>query len=78
MKYIYLSLIAVIFSSCQQAQTDQSSLDESPAELVTYYGQEINQDGISNYDEMKLATMETGLSKTKLEGTIVQTCSKKG
>ena len=78
MKYIYISLIAVIFSSCQQAQTDQSSLDESPAELVTYYGQEINQDGISNYDEMKLATMETGLSKTKLEGTIVQTCPKKG
>ena len=78
MKYIYLSLIAVIFSSCQQAQTDQSSLDESPTELVTYYGQEINQDGISNYDEMKLATMETGLSKTKLEGTIVQTCPKKG
>ena len=42
---IHLSLVA-IFSSCQQAQTDQSSLDESPAELVTYYGQEINQDGI--------------------------------
>ena len=27
---------------------------------------------------MKSATMETGLSKTKLEGTIIQTCPKKG
>ena len=78
MKYIYLSLIAIIFSSCQQAQKDQSSIDELPTELVTYYGQEINQDGISNYEEMKSATMETGLSKTKLEGTILQTCPKKG
>ena len=78
MKYIYLSLIAIIFSSCQQAQKDQSSIDELPTELVTYYGQEIDQDGISNYEEMKSATMESGLSKTKLEGTILQTCPKKG
>ena len=78
MKYIYLSLIAIIFSSCKQAQKDQSSIDELTTELVTYYGQEIDQNGISNYEEMKSATMESGLSKTKLEGTILQTCPKKG
>ena len=78
MKYIYLSLIAFLFTSCQEAQSDQTNQDKAPVEVVTYYGQEINQEGISNYAEMKSATMETGLSKTKLEGTIVQTCPKKG
>ena len=78
MKYIYLSLIAFLLTSCQEAQSDQTNQDEIPEEVVTYYGQEINQEGISNYDEMKSATMETGLSKTKLEGTIIQTCPKKG
>ena len=78
MKCIYLSLIALIFTSCQESQSDQTNQDEILEEVVTYYGQEINQEGISNYTEMKSATMETGLSKTKLEGTIVQTCPKKG
>ena len=78
MKYIYLSLIAFLFTSCKEAESDQTNQDKAPVEVVTYYGQEINQEGISNYDEMKSATMETGLSKTKLEGTIIQTCPKKG
>ena len=69
MKYIYISLIALLFTSCEEAQSNQ---DEAPVEEVSYYGQEIDQDGISNFAEMKSATMETGLSKTKLEGTIIQ------
>ena len=75
MKYIYLSLIALLFTSCQEVQSNH---DEATVEEITYYGHEIDQDGISNYAEMKSATMETGLSKTKLEGTIIQTCPKKG
>ena len=75
MKYIYLSLIALLFTSCQEVQSNH---DEATVKEITYYGHEIDQDGISNYAEMKSATMETGLSKTKLEGTIIQTCPKKG
>ena len=44
MKYIYLSLIAFLFTSCQEAQSDQTNQDEAPVEVMTYYGQEINQE----------------------------------
>ena len=66
-----LSVIALIsILSCTNSSVKKNYL--------TFYGEMISIDSISNYQLLKEKTLNTGLTKTKLEGRIIETCPKKG
>ena len=45
---------------------------------LTFYVEMISVENISNYQLLKEKTLKKGLTKTKLEGNIIETCPKKG
>jgi hypothetical protein len=50
----------------------------SKKDKLTFYGEMISVENISNYQLLKEKTLKNGLTKTKLEGNIIETCPKKG
>jgi hypothetical protein len=52
--------------------------NNAPVEKLTFYGNKISIDNLSNYESIKNLTLKKGLSKAKIEGKILETCRKKG
>lgn len=52
--------------------------NNTPNEKLTYYGNKISLDNLSNFNEIKELTLKQGLAKAKIEGKIIETCRKKG
>ena len=61
--FIKILSIVIILSSCASSK---------------YYGKEINRNNIKNYDKVILNALTSGSVKTKISGTILETCAKKG
>ena len=79
MKQIYPILLSIFIVGCQQNNAENTTAKEdAKSETNTYYGTEINSSNISNYSDAKTIALSNGTTQTKLEGTIVQTCPKKG
>ena len=64
MKYIFFLSIGLLFSSCETKQT--------------HYGEIITSENITDYSKAKKLVIEEGKISTKIEGTILETCAKKG
>ena len=64
MKYIFFLSIFLVFTSCN---TNQS-----------HYGEIITSENIIDYSKAKELVLEEGKISTKIEGTILETCAKKG
>ena len=64
MKYIFFFSIFLVFTSCN---TNQS-----------HYGEIITSENIVDYSKAKELVLEEGKISTKIEGTILETCAKKG
>ena len=64
MKYIFFLSICLFFSSCETKQT--------------HYGEIITSDNIVDYSMAKELMIDQGIIATKIEGTILETCAKKG
>ena len=64
MKYIFFLSICLFFSSCETKQT--------------HYGEIITSDNIVDYSMAKELVIDQGIISTKIEGTILETCAKKG
>lgn len=58
-----------ILVSCGTSQTKK---------VETFYGEKINSDKVSAYSDLKKQVDEQGTVNSKIEGTIVETCAKKG
>ena len=67
-----LLFLIILFSilSCTNSSIKKDQL--------TFYGEVISIENISNYQLLKEKTINTGLTKTKIEGKIIKTCPKKG
>ena len=61
--FIKILSIVIILSSCASSK---------------YYGKEINRNNIKNYNKVMLNALTSGSVKTKISGTILETCAKKG
>ena len=64
MKYIFFFSICFFLSSCGNNQT--------------HYGEIITSDNIVDYSMAKELVIDQGIISTKIEGTILETCAKKG
>ena len=64
MKYIFFFSICLFLSSCGNNQT--------------HYGEIITIDNIVDYSMAKELVIDQGIISTKIEGTILETCAKKG
>ena len=64
MKYIFFLFIGLLFSSCETKQI--------------HYGEIITNENIIDYSKAKELVLEEGKISTKIEGTILETCAKKG
>ena len=64
MKYIFFFSICLFLSSCGNNQT--------------HYGEIITSDNIVDYSKAKELVVDQGIISTKIEGTILETCAKKG
>ena len=68
-KLLYLIVILSVLN-CTNSSMKKDKL--------TFYGEMISVENISNYQLLKEKTLKKGLTKTKLEGNIIETCPKKG
>ena len=64
MKYKFLFFICFVFFCCSNNQD--------------YYGEIITTENIVNYSEAKKLVADRGKISTKIQGTILETCAKKG
>ena len=64
MKYIFFLFIWLFFSSCETKKN--------------HYGEIITSENIVDYSEAKKLVAEQGKISTKIQGTILETCAKKG
>lgn len=64
MKYILFLFIWLFFSSCETKKN--------------HYGEIITSENIVDYSEAKKLVAEQGKISTKIQGTILETCAKKG
>ena len=64
MKYIFFFSICLFLSSCGNNQT--------------HYVEIITSDNIVDYSKAKELVVDQGIISTKIEGTILETCAKKG
>ena len=64
MKYKFLFFICFVFFCCSNNQD--------------YYGEIITTENIVNYSEAKKLVADQGKISTKIQGTILETCAKKG
>ena len=64
MKYKFLLFICFVFFCCSNNQD--------------YYGEIITTENIVNYSEAKKLVADQGKISTKIQGTILETCAKKG
>ena len=64
MKYKFLFFICFVFFCCSNNQD--------------YYGEIITTENIVNYSEAKKLVTDQGKISTKIQGTILETCAKKG
>ena len=81
MKNTLLAFALLLIISCNNStqnfdETNNTSTKIS--EKMAFYGTEISLENISNYESEKKKTFQTGLTKTKLSGEIIETCQKKG
>ena len=64
MKYIFFLFIWLFFSSCETKKN--------------HYGEIITSENIVDYSEAKKLVADQGKISTKIQGTILETCAKKG
>ena len=64
MKYIFFLSIGLLFNSCETNQI--------------HYGEIITSENIVDYSEAKKLVADQGKISTKIQGTILETCAKKG
>lgn len=69
MKKIVQVFAIAILVACGSSETKK---------IETFYGEKINSDKISAYQELKKEVNQSGSVNSKIEGTIIETCAKKG
>ena len=77
MKRIFALLLTIAIYSCNSNQVDPTEKVVSNNN-VTFYGKEISNDSILDFNKEKELVMTKGQKYCKLSGKIVETCSKKG
>ena len=68
--FLYTILFAILLFSCVPNE-------ETPL-IENFYGNVIDSSGVTNLSQLKANLTSNGKTQAKLEGSIVQTCSKKG
>lgn len=63
--------LVFLFAACGGQQSKQATIE-------TYYGQEISNEDVDAYHAVKDEVSLIGASESKIEGTILSTCAKKG
>jgi hypothetical protein len=77
MKRIFALLLTIAIYSCNSNPVDPTEKVISNNN-VTFYGKEISNDSILDFNKEKKMVMTKGQKSCKLSGKIVETCSKKG
>lgn len=67
-KTLILLSMATLFACGSTEQT----------KVETFYGEKITSENIQDYSELKLEVAKNGITTTKVEGEIIETCAKKG
>ena len=81
MKKIFLVIVVLSIISCNNdgiKEIEQSIVESDESSDETYYGNKISSDSISEYINVIQEVAEIGRTSAKLEGTIIETCAKKG
>ena len=68
--FFYPTIAAILFFSC-------GPIEEAPL-IENFYGNVIDSSGVNDLSQVKSNLSNNGKTLAKLEGSIVQTCSKKG
>lgn len=77
-KHITIVALSIFTISCGQNSTNQEATVHTPEAHKSFYGELITNDHVDPYGDIKTTAYQVGSAEGKIQGSIVQTCAKKG